>query len=112
MSQEHLYYDTQAEINVNGIVTNKCWPIRQAVVILIILLHALITIFFAANWSWTHIAFVKNGQNFWTVSLILADADAATWVVDIAVSISTILADSYMVCVISLEIIHISSLSF
>ncbi len=110
MSQEHLYYDTQAEIN--GIVINKCWTIRRAVVILIILLHALITITFATSWSWTHIAFIENGQNFWTVSFILPEADGSTWVSDIAVSISTILSDSYLVCAISLGIIHISSPSF
>ncbi len=107
MSQEHFDYDTQAEINGTGI--NKCWSIRQATVIVIILLHALITINFAANWSWAHFAFIENGQNYWTIYLILDGTDAATWVMDITASISTILADLYMVCVIVLGIIHISS---
>ncbi len=107
VSQEHLLYDTQAEIN--GIVINKCWPIRQAVVVIIILLHALITINFAANWSFIHFAFIENGQNYWTVYLIFQSTNAATWVFDIAAAISTILADLYMVCAILLGIIHISS---
>ncbi len=96
MSQEHLHYNTQADIN--GTVINKCWTIRQATVIVIILLHSLITINFAANWSWTHFAFIKNAQSFWTVYLFLVDTNAVTWVMDISASISTILADLYMVC--------------
>ncbi len=107
MSQEHLLYETQAEIN--GIVINKCWPIRRAVVVVIILLHALITIEIAANWSYIHFAFIENGQNYWTVYLIFQSTNAATWVLNIAGSISTILADLYMVCAILLGIIHISS---
>ncbi len=107
MSQEHLLYETQAEIN--GIVINKCWSIRRAVVIIIILLHALTTIIFAANWSHIHFAFIENGQNYWTVYLIFQNINAAIWVLNIAASISTILADLYMVGEIPLGIIHISS---
>ncbi len=40
VSLENLHYDTQAEIN--NIVISKCWTIRQAIVIVIILLYALI----------------------------------------------------------------------
>ncbi len=108
MSQECLHYDTQAEIN--GTVINKCWTIRRAVVIVIILLHSLITINFAANWLWTCFAFIENGQSFWTVVLIIDGTDTATWVMDIAASISTVLADLYMVCLILLEIVHTNSL--
>ncbi|PBK67751.1 hypothetical protein ARMSODRAFT_1020269 [Armillaria solidipes] len=76
---------------------NKCWPVRRALVVVITLLHALITINFTVNWSWLRFAFIKNGQNFWTVFLILNGTDAATWVMNIAASISTILADLYMI---------------
>ncbi|KAK0232347.1 hypothetical protein EDD85DRAFT_1025913 [Armillaria nabsnona] len=80
-----------------NIFINKCWTIQRAVVVVIILLHALITINFAATWSYTCFAFIKNGQNFWTVYLILTGTNAATWVINIAASISTILADLYMI---------------
>ncbi|SJL12935.1 uncharacterized protein ARMOST_16369 [Armillaria ostoyae] len=80
-----------------NIFVTKCWPIRRAVVIVIILLHALITINVAASWSYMHFAFIKNGQNFWSVYLVLEDTDATTWLMDIASSISTILADLYII---------------
>ncbi|PBK70839.1 hypothetical protein ARMSODRAFT_1003362 [Armillaria solidipes] len=83
-----------------NIFINKCWPIRRAVVIVIILLHAVITINFAGNWSWLRFAFIENGQTFWTIYLILSHGegtDAANWVMDITASISTILADLYMI---------------
>ncbi|SJL12954.1 uncharacterized protein ARMOST_16389 [Armillaria ostoyae] len=80
-----------------NIFVNKCWPIRRATVIVIILLHALNTIAFAASWSWIRFAFIENGQNFWTIFLILNSTDAATWVMDITASISTILADLYII---------------
>ncbi len=38
--------------DTNGTVINKYWPIQRALVVIIILLHALITINFAANWSY------------------------------------------------------------
>ncbi len=110
MRQEHFHYDTQAEIN--DIVINKCWTIRRAVIVVIILIYALITIDFAARWSWTCLAFIKNGQNYWTVYLILEGNDAASWMINITATISTILADLYMVCAIPLGIIHVSSLTF
>ncbi|PBK70850.1 hypothetical protein ARMSODRAFT_1083821 [Armillaria solidipes] len=80
-----------------NIFINKCWAIRRAVVIVIILLHALITINFAAGWSWMRFAFIRNGQSFWTVYLILDGLDATTWVMSVAASISTILADLYII---------------
>ncbi len=93
-------------------VINKCWPIRRALVVVIILLHTLITIDFIDNWSHIHFAFIKNGQNFWTVYLTLAyGTPAAYWMMEIAAFISTIVADLYIVCAILLGIIHISSLS-
>ncbi|PBK70877.1 hypothetical protein ARMSODRAFT_1003375 [Armillaria solidipes] len=80
-----------------NIFINKCWPIRRALVVFIILLHVLTTLDFAANWSWARFAFIENGQSFWTVYLILQSTDAATWIMDIVASISTILADSHMI---------------
>ncbi len=110
MSQEHLHYDIQAAIN--GIVINKCWPIQRALVVVIILLYALITIDFAAYWSYTCIAFIENEQNFWAVYMILDSTQAAYWPMVTAASISTVLADLYMVCTIPPGIIHISSCCF
>ncbi len=91
-------------------VINKCWPIRRGVVVVIILLYALIAVNFAVNWSYMRFAFVEDGQNFWAVS---SDLDSATqtiyWETGISASVSTSLADLYMVCVIPLGIIYISS---
>ncbi len=83
---------------VNGTVINKCWPIRRALVVVIIFLHALITIDFAANWSCIPFAFIKNGQNFWAVYLNLSGPQTAFWDIHITATISTILLDLYMVC--------------
>ncbi|KAK0232287.1 hypothetical protein EDD85DRAFT_1025878 [Armillaria nabsnona] len=80
-----------------NICINKCWPKQRALVVFIILLHALITINFVAHWTWIHFAFIKNGQNFWNVYLILRGTNPATWVMDIVASISTMLADLYMI---------------
>ncbi|KAK0232293.1 hypothetical protein EDD85DRAFT_793135 [Armillaria nabsnona] len=81
-----------------NIFINKCWPIRQALVVVIILLHALITINVAGTWSWIYFAFIKNGQSFWTVYLNLGEGTPAIyWVTNITASISTILADLYMI---------------
>ncbi len=81
-------------------VINKCRQIQRSLVLVIILLHALITLTFAVNWSFVHSAFIKNGQSLWTVFLKLTDGILlATLVVGgIASSISTIITDSYMVC--------------
>ncbi|PBK89749.1 hypothetical protein ARMGADRAFT_1083218 [Armillaria gallica] len=81
-----------------NIFINKCWPIRRAMVIVIILIHTLITINFASYWSLMCLAFIKNGQSFWSVFLELNDATkAAQWEMGITASISTILADLYMI---------------
>ncbi|PBK99032.1 hypothetical protein ARMGADRAFT_486679 [Armillaria gallica] len=85
-------------VSLWNISINKCWPIRRAIIIIIILLHVLITINFAASWSIICFAFIKNGHNFWTTFLILEDNTLATyWVTEIAASISTILTDSYII---------------
>ncbi len=80
-------------------VSNQCWPIRRALVVVVVFLHALTTITFAAKWSFMRSAFVKNGQSFWTVFLHFnGPAQAAYWEMGIPASMSSILADSYMVC--------------
>ncbi len=97
VSQEHLYCDIQAELI--GLVFNKRWPIRRAMVVVIILLHALITMNVAADWSYIHSAFIDNGQSFWTVHVKLTSAaQSVSWELGITASMSTILADLYMVC--------------
>ncbi|PBK58418.1 hypothetical protein ARMSODRAFT_1091223 [Armillaria solidipes] len=79
-------------------VINKCWPIRRGLVVIIILLHAMITISFAAEWSFACSAFVKNGKSFWTVYLRLySPGQSVTLVGGIASSMSTIITDLYMI---------------
>ncbi len=89
---------TTAKAELIGLVINKRWPIRRAMVIVIILLHALITINFAAEWSFVHSAFIENGKSVQAVSLKLRHvAQAAFLAQGIAASISTIITDLYMV---------------
>ncbi len=84
---------------MNGAVINKHWPIRRALVVVVICLHALTTVTFAAKWSYIRSAFIDNGKNVWTVFLKLnSAAQAASWEMGIAASMSTILADLYVVC--------------
>ncbi len=93
---------------MNYTVINKGWSIRRTLVFVIILLHALITINFTVNWSYVRSAFIKNGNSFWTVYLKLSCPDrAVSWEMGIPASISTILADLYMVCATLLGI-HIN----
>ncbi|SJL12923.1 uncharacterized protein ARMOST_16356 [Armillaria ostoyae] len=93
----HGIYTGILVVTLWNIFINKCWAIRRAVVAVIILLYALTAINFAARWSWTCFAFIKNGQSFWTVFLNFQSSDATTWVIGIAASISTILADLYII---------------
>ncbi|PBK98826.1 hypothetical protein ARMGADRAFT_1162086 [Armillaria gallica] len=85
-------------VSLWNIFINKCWPIRQAVVVVIILLYTLIAVNFAVNWSYMCFAFVEDGQNFWAVS---SDLDSTTqtiyWETGISASVSTSLADLYMI---------------
>ncbi len=100
----------QAEVNYT--VINKYWSIRRTLVFVIILLHALMTIDFAANWSCVHSGFIENGQSFWTVYLKPEGMDRAFLLeASIPAIISTIIADIYIVCAILSEI-HVSSPSF
>ncbi len=103
---------TTSKLKLNGTVINKCWPVRRAMVVVIILLHALITINFAANWSQTHSSFIKNGQNFWTICLGLNNGHVASWEMGIPASMSSIITDFFMVCMAPQRIIHISSSLF
>ncbi|KAK0493740.1 hypothetical protein EDD18DRAFT_1356198 [Armillaria luteobubalina] len=81
-----------------NIFINKCWLIRRAVVVVIIFLYALISINFAASWSCAQFAFIKHGQNFWTIYLILEKTTpTAYWVMEVVGSLSTILADLYII---------------
>ncbi|KAK0478925.1 hypothetical protein IW261DRAFT_1628492 [Armillaria novae-zelandiae] len=78
---------------------HKCRPmIRRSTIVVIVLLHTLTTINFAFSWSTIHLAFIKNGQNFLTIYLRLADlARAFFWGNGITAVFATILADSYTV---------------
>ncbi len=108
MSQEHLCYDIQAD--VTGKVISKFWPIRRrGLAVIIILLHILTTINFAVQWSSICSAFIENGQSFWTVySEINGTNQAFIWQMGIAATMNTILADSYIVCITLLVIVHVS----
>ncbi len=108
VSEEHLYYDVRADLKHP--VINKCWPIRRAMVVVIILLHALITVNFSTTWSKISWAFIKNEQNFATLYLALtsAAARATSWEAGITSCISTVLTDLYMVCATLLGIYIIS----
>ncbi|KAK0219978.1 hypothetical protein IW262DRAFT_1494158 [Armillaria fumosa] len=77
---------------------NKCWPIRRAMIVVIILLHALITTNFAATWSCLHSAFIDDRNNFWTVFLKLNGAkQVVVWEMGVPASSSTILAELYII---------------
>ncbi len=103
---------TASKLKFDGTVINKCWRIRRGLVVVIILLHALITIEFADNWSFLHSGFIENGQNFQTISRRFGIPAGSDYLAaGIAASICTILTDLYMVCVTLLEI-HNSSSAF
>ncbi len=68
-------------------------------VVVIILLHALITINFAATWSHIHSSFIKNGHFFGTVYLRLNNDHAASLEMGIPAFMSAIITDFYMVCI-------------
>ncbi len=62
------------------------------------------------TWSNTYSAFVQNGQSFGGINLNFTnEVQAAYRETGISASMSTILADLYIVCVIPLEFISISS---
>ncbi|KAK0244108.1 hypothetical protein EDD85DRAFT_1017852 [Armillaria nabsnona] len=94
----HGIYTGILAVTLWNIFINKCWASRRALVVVIILLHALITINFAAEWSFMCSAFIKNGQNFWTVfAKNNSPNQAIDWEAGIPATMSTILADSYII---------------
>ncbi|KAK0192217.1 hypothetical protein F5146DRAFT_1189696 [Armillaria mellea] len=94
----HGIYTGILAVTLWNIFINKCSPIQRVLVVVIIFLHTLITINFAAYGLWIHSGFIKNGQNFWTVFLTLeVSTPVPYWVIEITGSISTILADSYCI---------------
>ncbi|KAK0220030.1 hypothetical protein IW262DRAFT_996943 [Armillaria fumosa] len=85
-------------VSLWNIFVNKYRSIRRAMIVVIILLHALITINFAANWSFLYSAFIDNGNNFWTIFLKFDRAkQAVTLETGVSAFISTILADLYII---------------
>ncbi|SJK98317.1 uncharacterized protein ARMOST_01582 [Armillaria ostoyae] len=93
----HGIYTGILVVTLWNIFINKCWPIRRALVVVIILLHALTSINFAAKWSYIRSSFIENGS-FWIVLLRLTSmAQAASLKQGIAASMSTILTDLYMI---------------
>ncbi|SJL18453.1 uncharacterized protein ARMOST_22042 [Armillaria ostoyae] len=94
----HGMYTGILAVTLWNIFTNKCWQIRCVLVVVIILLHALITISFAADWSFVCSAFVKKGKGFWTAYLDLDDEGQAAFLAQsITASMSTIITDLYMI---------------
>ncbi|PBK93554.1 hypothetical protein ARMGADRAFT_1165030 [Armillaria gallica] len=94
----HGIYTGILAVTVWNIFINKRWPTRRALVVVIILLYALITVGVAADWSSTRPAFSENGQNFWTVfSELCSVHSAANLEAGIPPLMSTILADSYII---------------
>ncbi|KAK0446410.1 uncharacterized protein EV420DRAFT_1648086 [Desarmillaria tabescens] len=94
----HGIYTGILAVTLWNISINKRWPIRRALVVIIILLYAFTTINFAVSWSLIYSAFIRNGQSFWTAFSKLNGVDqVAYWEMGIAASMSTLLADSYII---------------
>ncbi|KAK0472719.1 hypothetical protein IW261DRAFT_1611415 [Armillaria novae-zelandiae] len=95
----HGVYTGILAVTLWNIFINKCWPIQRATVFsVMIILYALITISFAANWSSIYSAFIENGTSFWTVtSKLTSVGQAAALEAGITASISTVLTDLYMI---------------
>ncbi|KAK0454033.1 uncharacterized protein EV420DRAFT_616255 [Desarmillaria tabescens] len=85
-------------ITLWNIFINKHWPIRRAMIVVIILLYILTTISFSANWSAIRSAFIENGQSFWTIYMNLTvPAQAVSLEMGITASIGTVFADLYII---------------
>ncbi|SJK98314.1 uncharacterized protein ARMOST_01579 [Armillaria ostoyae] len=93
----HGIYTGILAVTLWNIFINKLWPIRRALVVVIILLYVLITISFAVGWSSMHSAFIGNGQSFRTVYLKLNGMRAFYLETGITASASTSLTDLYMI---------------
>ncbi|KAK0220028.1 hypothetical protein IW262DRAFT_996931 [Armillaria fumosa] len=95
----HGIYTGILAVTLWNIFINKSWSIRRTLVLIVILLHALITINVAVNWVYVRSTFIKKGQSFWTVYLNFIGPDQAFfWESGITATISTILADLYIWC--------------
>ncbi|PBK67405.1 hypothetical protein ARMSODRAFT_1085942 [Armillaria solidipes] len=93
----HGIYTGILAVTLWNIFINKCWPIRRAMVFVIIFLYALITVTFVGNWSYVHSALIETGF-FWAAYLKLNGTNRAFALeMGIAATISTILADLYMI---------------
>ncbi|KAK0496166.1 hypothetical protein EDD18DRAFT_1353830 [Armillaria luteobubalina] len=87
-------YTSIFAITLWNMFVNKRWPIRRAMVVIIIFLYCMITISFATDWQLVHSAFIDNGQTFWEVYTRLSiTAQAAYLEGGITSSMSTIVAD-------------------
>ncbi len=77
-------------------------PSNHMMVFVILCLYILDTLIFAYDWSFYHEAFIHNGWNFWTVFLALQsytpEFKRREWVINVSGAISTLVADSSMVC--------------
>ncbi|PBK67629.1 hypothetical protein ARMSODRAFT_1086126 [Armillaria solidipes] len=93
----HGIYTGILAVTLLNIFINKLWPIRRALVVVIILLYVLITISFAVGWSSMHSAFIGNGQSFRTVYLKLNGMRAFYLETGITASASASLTDLYMI---------------
>ncbi|KAK0192571.1 hypothetical protein F5146DRAFT_1120390 [Armillaria mellea] len=94
----HGIYTGIFAVTLWNIFNNKSRPMQRAIVVVITVLYALITISVVTDWSYFSSAFIDNGQSFWTIFLyISASKPATTWVINITASISTIIADSYII---------------
>ncbi|KAK0238182.1 hypothetical protein EDD85DRAFT_1005752 [Armillaria nabsnona] len=80
-----------------NIFINKCWPIRRALVVVVILLYVLITVSFSVGWSSMHSAFIGNGLSFRTVYQKLIGMRAFYWETGITAAVSTSFTDLYII---------------
>ncbi|KAK0238212.1 hypothetical protein EDD85DRAFT_573626 [Armillaria nabsnona] len=93
----HGIYTGILAVTLWNIFINKLWPLRRALVLVIILLYILISVSFAVGWSSMHSAFIGNGQSFRTVYLKLNGMRGFYMETGITASVSTSLTDLYMI---------------
>ncbi|KAK0187372.1 hypothetical protein F5146DRAFT_772001 [Armillaria mellea] len=94
----HGIYTGVLAVTLWYIFISKRRSIRRALVAIVVLLYALITIGVVTGMSSTSSAFVKNGQSFWTVTSTLESVGRAVYLEGgVAAVLSTILADSYII---------------
>ncbi|PBK84772.1 hypothetical protein ARMGADRAFT_1169977 [Armillaria gallica] len=94
----HGIYTGILAVTLWNIFISKWWSIQRSKVFVVILLHALITINFAVDWSYVCSTFIENGNSFWTVfSKLIGPAQAFSWERGITATIGTILTDLYMI---------------